>query len=721
MEINRSEQNHLSNPSHHPARFDQYEYPNSYQFHPHGNIFSQTQDTYTTEILCGCHSDFKCDCSQQQQVIEFQADRRPYNRHAMHSQPNCNTMEERDHPIDDPIQRFPPSKQTALPPSPTGIRPISISRRQILSKLNADNEFGRVGQLHCSTILRRAQSQPTFGQYGGSEETNDFDDEIDEIDEIDDDEAEEELFGQFGNENEMYADMNGNFKQSNINLDHHHRRKDTSNRIDPRTALNNRGAAKALPSRVTLQSIGDHNNNKSIMLATNARASNRQRLFLNGGNGGRGSTGASLTLSSTSSESSHRSAIDSPITQTNASSLFLQPLPPPSAPAKEGHLKKNVISSRKPVPSTLGRKDGPKTHPTVEQKHMMNAFERSLANLDPNMIQADVLQSEIYNSEHSARISQLKEITNMANNQVVLSTQEESQAETWYNKRKLYDDHITEIVDKWTTLDEEIWCKLICMERNRRVAKAYIRLPYLIVTGSATGFDGYIIGLGGFDNTHRDQETKYILENLEKGVRIKMDECGNLIMRRMCSATVQIKDWLQQLTEGTGALGEEVIALHGRLPLDRAVKVFDMQRFERNLQMEMAKKRPDIKRLTDQCILPIAFGKNTFNLINSPLWVMSINVIALRMIFQAFSVWIPEPDYGETTCEEESEKMAEEEAEREEAEKEEAEEKKEETKKNQSARADAVELKKEVKKEEESEEERSGQASDEAAHIYNSI
>lgn len=51
-------------------------------------------------------------------------------------------------------------------------------------------------------------------------------------------------------------------------------------------------------------------------------------------------------------------------------------------------------------------------------------------------------------------------------------------------------DHIQEVLDKWTQIDDEIWAKVIVFERNRRVAKAYARAPVLTINGSDDGFDG---------------------------------------------------------------------------------------------------------------------------------------------------------------------------------------------------------------------------------------
>ncbi|CAG2060260.1 unnamed protein product, partial [Timema podura] len=69
-------------------------------------------------------------------------------------------------------------------------------------------------------------------------------------------------------------------------------------------------------------------------------------------------------------------------------------------------------------------------------------------------------------------------------------------------------DHIHEVLEKWTQIDDEIWAKVIVLERNRRVAKAYARAPVLTINGSDDGFDGFRIGLGGFENPMRDAKTE---------------------------------------------------------------------------------------------------------------------------------------------------------------------------------------------------------------------
>ena len=82
-------------------------------------------------------------------------------------------------------------------------------------------------------------------------------------------------------------------------------------------------------------------------------------------------------------------------------------------------------------------------------------------------------------------------------------------------------DHLQEVLDKWDSIDDEIWAKIVVLERNRRVAKAYARAPVLTVNGTDQGFDGFRIGLSGFENPMRDIGTE---ESLKQINQVSCDE-----------------------------------------------------------------------------------------------------------------------------------------------------------------------------------------------------
>ncbi len=46
------------------------------------------------------------------------------------------------------------------------------------------------------------------------------------------------------------------------------------------------------------------------------------------------------------------------------------------------------------------------------------------------------------------------------------------------------------------------------------MAKAYARAPILTINGSEDGFDGYRIGLNGFDNPLRDPKTEVVKNHI---------------------------------------------------------------------------------------------------------------------------------------------------------------------------------------------------------------
>ena len=79
-----------------------------------------------------------------------------------------------------------------------------------------------------------------------------------------------------------------------------------------------------------------------------------------------------------------------------------------------------------------------------------------------------------------------------------------------------FQDHIAEVLRKWEQIDDEIWAKMIFMTRNRRIAKAYVRVPAVIIDGTDNGFDGYRVGLNGFEDPFRDPMTDQLMNNIEK-------------------------------------------------------------------------------------------------------------------------------------------------------------------------------------------------------------
>ena len=107
-------------------------------------------------------------------------------------------------------------------------------------------------------------------------------------------------------------------------------------------------------------------------------------------------------------------------------------------------------------------------------------------------------------------------------------------------------DHIVEVLSKWDSIDDEIWAKVIVLERNRRIAKAYARAPVLTVNGSEEGFDGFRIGVNGFDNPLRDTKTEEFKEQIGKGCKLKMDDSGNILVKRLSRSNIYVKNTMEE-------------------------------------------------------------------------------------------------------------------------------------------------------------------------------
>lgn len=205
---------------------------------------------------------------------------------------------------------------------------------------------------------------------------------------------------------------------------------------------------------------------------------------------------------------------------------------------------------------------------------------------------------------------------------------QEEEEDIWHQKDKLFKDHIQEVLNKWQSIDDEIWAKIIVLERNRRVAKAYARAPVLTVNGSDDGFDGFRIGLAGFDNPMRDSKTEEVKRHIGQGCKIKMDDSGNILIKRIAKANIYVKTTTEE-----NAVANEILKVPGgALELDKPVKLFDMKKFQQNVQRELKRAYPDRRKLECQCISSVAFVKNEDDILQTPCWVMLINVVAMDML-----------------------------------------------------------------------------------------
>ncbi|OAD58164.1 hypothetical protein WN48_00701 [Eufriesea mexicana] len=214
-------------------------------------------------------------------------------------------------------------------------------------------------------------------------------------------------------------------------------------------------------------------------------------------------------------------------------------------------------------------------------------------------------------------VSRRKILSRSRDNLVDSQYEDQDEEDVWYNLDKLYKDHIQEVLDKWNQIDDEIWAKVIVFERNRRVAKAYARVPVLTINGSNDGFDGFRIGLCGFENPMRDPKTEEAKKHINQGVKIKMDEQGNILIKRLCKNNVYIKPTSQE----DNAIGAEIARnSQGALEHEKPGKVKTRRAY------------PDRRRLEMQCLSAIVFVKTEPDLLQCPVWVLIVNVVGLDML-----------------------------------------------------------------------------------------
>jgi MH2 domain len=63
-----------------------------------------------------------------------------------------------------------------------------------------------------------------------------------------------------------------------------------------------------------------------------------------------------------------------------------------------------------------------------------------------------------------------------------------------------------------------------------------------------------------------------------------------------------------------------------------SLQVFDMKKFQSNVNRELSRAYPDRRRLEMQCLSTLAFVKSEIDIIDCPIWVLIINVVAMDML-----------------------------------------------------------------------------------------
>ena len=177
------------------------------------------------------------------------------------------------------------------------------------------------------------------------------------------------------------------------------------------------------------------------------------------------------------------------------------------------------------------------------------------------------------------------------------------------------------------------------MERNRRVAKAYVRSPTISIGGGKEGFDGLRIGLEGFANPLRDEETAKVKKRIgAQACKIKMDDDGNVLVKRTGKTEVSILD---AVDTGDRRQADRLGKSQGHLlETDKTVALFDMSKFQRSLaeSFRFGKKSRDKREMELHCVSTVVFVPSSLGqpsphvLLEQPCWIIVINMVTLDLL-----------------------------------------------------------------------------------------
>lgn len=117
-----------------------------------------------------------------------------------------------------------------------------------------------------------------------------------------------------------------------------------------------------------------------------------------------------------------------------------------------------------------------------------------------------------------------------------------------------------------------------------------------------------------------------------QGVKIKMDDAGNVLIRRYSRNNVYMKGTASSPKDGT-AMSSEILKLPNQaLEMDKVVKLFDVKKFQSNIHRELKQAYPERRRLELQCLTAISFVRTEDDVLDCPIWVLIINVVAMDML-----------------------------------------------------------------------------------------
>ncbi|CAG9533798.1 unnamed protein product [Cercopithifilaria johnstoni] len=227
--------------------------------------------------------------------------------------------------------------------------------------------------------------------------------------------------------------------------------------------------------------------------------------------------------------------------------------------------------------------------------------------------------------------------------QVLLSNNSTSSADRWYTVEQFEKEHVIEILEKLEKghLDDDLWGKIILMEKCRRLVKIYLRKATLIIDGSNDEYDGITLGFNHFENFDHDKDSNDIRDKIGDGVIIKIDENGNIKAMARGLAPVIVQGWNDPTSK---CIPKQLIAQKGRLKTikdrlkgitdqQRVEKIFDMRLFNWSIEQELKQSKPNTLKLLLKSCIRISLVKDVgMSALKTPCWFMIVNLVALDVL-----------------------------------------------------------------------------------------
>lgn len=111
-----------------------------------------------------------------------------------------------------------------------------------------------------------------------------------------------------------------------------------------------------------------------------------------------------------------------------------------------------------------------------------------------------------------------------------------------------------------------------------------------------------------------------------------MDDAGNVLIRRYSRSNVYIKNTTSSPKDETSVSSDILKLPNQALETDKIGKLFDAKKFQSNIHRELKQAYPDRRRLEMQCLSAISFVRTEDDVLDCPIWVLIVNVVAMDML-----------------------------------------------------------------------------------------